>query len=308
VQEELNVPAAKKIEKGQLKYALEKGARLVLTIPKSIPAKEEAYCFILQDSPAGTQRRYPWFLVNPVRIWPGGSKTVEDLPAGSFTLRLFHVGAMAKPASKGAKLDAGGTAEVTLDLEPAPAIHGIVRLDGQPVQRAEVSLEASDRLMATLAAFGAPNEFFVESEILPDAPPAFQRTFSDGAGAFDLSSWEGVCRERYLIARYDNGRQVASKLLKGGETEVILDLHPSSAGDGLLRLVLGQLERDTPVRITVNGEPRPLQTLPAGQDLRVGELNRGRWKLALRFNGALIVADKEVEIGAETALPIQMPP
>jgi len=307
IQEELTVPAAKKIEKGALKYVLEKGGTLEISIPGE-RSNVEALCYILPDVAPGTQRSFPWFLVNPVHIYPGGGSTaVSDLPAGSFTLRVFLPGAMAKPASKSARLDIGGTAQVTLGLEPGPRIHGLVRLNGQPVQHAEVTLEAADRLGATLAAFGASNEFFVETEILPDAPPAFQRAFSDAAGSYEVSSWESVARERYLVARYDNGRQVASKFLKGGESEVNLDLHPSGGGDGLLRIVLGERQKDLPVRVTINGEPRPPETLPAGQDLRVGELNRGRWKLSLRYNGATLAAGKEVEVGAETALPIELP-
>jgi hypothetical protein len=306
IQEELTVPAAKKIEKGQLKYVLEKGGTLEIDIPGE-RSNVEALCYILADVAPGTQRSYPWFLVNPVHIYPGGSTTVHDLPAGSFTLRVFLAGAMAKPPTKSARLDIGGTAQVTLGLEPGPRIHGLVRLNGQPVQHAEVTLEAADRLGATLTAFGAPNEFFVETEVLPDAPPAFQRAFSDAAGTYEVSSWESVARERYLVARYDNGRQVASKFLKGGESEVDLDLHSSGGGDGLLRIVLGERQKDLPVRVTINGEPRPPLTLPAGQDLRVGELNRGRWKLSLRYNGATLAAGKEVEVGAETALPIELP-
>jgi len=307
VQEELTVPAGRKFEKGQLKYVLEKGGRLVLEIPDRIRTDVQATCIILSDVPAGTQRSFPWFQVNPVRIWPGGSTTVEDLPAGSFTLRVFQPGALGKPLSKGARLDVGGEAQVTLNLEPAPTIHGIVRLGGQPVQRAEVSLEAADRLQATLLAFGAENEFFVESEILPDAPPAIQHAFTDAAGAYELSSWQEVCKERYLVARYNGGRHVATKLLRGGEVEVNLDLVPSGGGDGLLRLVLSERDREMPVRIAINGEPRPVQSLPVGQDLRVSDLNRGRWKLSVRFNGATLAAGKEVEIGEDTALPIQLP-
>jgi len=307
IQEELTVPAGKKIEKGQLKYVLERGGRLVLDIPGGARSDVEALCYILPDVAPGTQRSYPWFLVNPVRIWPGGSTTVNDLPAGSFTLRVFLPGALAKPATKSARLDIGGEAQVTLGLEPGPRLHGLVRLNGTPVQHAEVSLEAADRLGATLTAFGASNEFFVETEIMPDAPPAFQRAFSDAAGNYELSSWESVARERYLVARYDNGRQVASVFLKGGESEVNLDLHSSGGGDGLLRIVLGERQKDLPVRVTINGEPRPPETLPAGQDLRVGELNRGRWKLSLRYNGATLAAGKEVEVGVETALPIELP-
>jgi len=41
--------------------------------------------------------------------------------------------------------------------------------------------------------------------------------------------------------------------------------------------------------------------------LRVSDLNRGRWKLSVRFNGATLAAGKEVEIGEDTALPIQLP-
>lgn len=307
VQEELTVPAGKKIEKGQLKYALDKGGRIEISVPDRIRSDVEAYCFILQDSAPGTQRKFPWFLVNPVRIRPGDTITVDDLPAGTFTLRLFQVGALGKPLSKSAKLDIGGKVEVTLNLEPAPTIHGVVRLNGQPVQHAEVTLEAADRLAATLGAFGAANEFFVEGEIMPDAPPALQRAFTDGGGLYELSSWAGLARERYLVARYDNGRQVAMAFLKGDEAEVNLDLHPSSGGDGLLRLVLGERDRDMPVRITVNGEPRPVQTLPQGQDLRVPELNRGLWKLGVRFNGTALAIDKPVEVDVDTAVPIQLP-
>jgi hypothetical protein len=307
VQEELTVPAGKKIEKGQLKYVLDKGGRLVLEIPDRIRTDVEATCIILPDVPAGTSRAYPWFEVNPVRIWPGGSTTVEDLPAGSFTLHVFQPGAVGKPPSKGARLEIGGEAQVTLNLEPVPTIHGIVRLAGQPVQRAEVSLEASDRLQATLLAFGAENEFFVESEIIPDVPPAIQHALTDAAGLYEISSWEGVCKERYLVARYNGGRQVATRLLRGGESEVNLDLVPAGGGDGQLRLVLGERERVLPVRIAINGEPRPVQSLPVGQDLRVSDLNRGRWKLSVRFNGDTLAAGKEVEIGTDTAIPIQLP-
>jgi len=307
VQEELTVPAGKKIEKGQLKYVLEKGGRLVLELPDRIRTDVQASCIILPDVPAGTSRSYPWFEVNPVRIWPGGSTTVEDLPAGSFTLRVFQPGAIGKPVSKGARLEIGGEAQVTLNLEPAPTIHGTVRLAGQPVQNAEVSLEAADRLQAKLLSFGAENEFFVESEIIPDAPPAIQHALTDATGLFEVSSWEGVCKERYLIARYNGGRQVATRLLRGGESEVNLDLVPSGGGNAQLRLVLGERDQALPVRIAINGEPRPVQTLPVGQDLRVSDLNRGLWKLSVRFNGDTLAAGKEVEIGADTALPIQLP-
>lgn len=305
--QELTVPAGKKIEKGQLRFPLDKGARLVIEVPDRIRSDVETYCFLLADSAPGTLRSYPWFLVNPVRVWPGGSKTVEDLPPGTFTLRLFQAGAMAKPSQKSVKLDVGGEAQVTLNLEPAPTIHGIVRLNGQPVQKAEVTLEAADRLAATLAAFGAPNEFFVENDVLPEAPPAIQHAFTDAAGSYEVSSWVGVARERYLVARYDGGRQIATVFLHGGEEQVDLDLHTSAAGDGLLRLVLSARDRPLPVRIAVNGEARPVQQLPVGQDLRVPDLNRGQWKLSVRYNGNTLAAGKEIEIGAETAVPMELP-
>ncbi|MBK7645572.1 MAG: carboxypeptidase regulatory-like domain-containing protein [Planctomycetes bacterium] len=308
VQEQLTIPFGKKIEKGQIKYVLEKGGRLILSIPGPASGEVEALCIITQDGSLGTQHSYPWFLVNPVHLWPGGgSKTVEDLPAGSFTLRVFQPGAVGNPAQKSARLDVGGEAQVELGLTPAPTVHGIVRLNGQPVHKAEVTLEASDRVAATLTAFGAPNEFFLESEVLCDAPPAVQRTLTDPSGLYVLSSWENVGKERYLVARYDNGRQMATKLLRGGEEVVDLDLKPSATGDGLLRIALSERERALPVRILVNGEPRPLAQLPAGQDLKVDELNRGVWKLSLRYNGAILAAGKEVEIGEETALRFDLP-
>ena len=307
VQQELAVPAGKKIDKTQLRFALEKGGRLTIDVPDRIRSDVQAYCFLLSDAPAGTQRAYPWFLVNPVRVFPGNTQVVEDLPAGNFTVRLFQAGALAKPVQKGVKLDIGGEATITLNLEPAPTIHGVVRLDGRPVQKAQITLEAADRLQATLTAFGAANEFFVENDVLPDAPPAIQFAFTDAAGSYEISSWEAVAKERYLVARYDGGRQVATQLLRGGESEVNLDLKPSAAGDGLLRLVLSARDRSMGVRIAVNGEPRPVVTLPAGQDLRVPDLSRGLWKLSVRYNGETLAAGKEVEINADTSMLMELP-
>ncbi len=307
IQEELAVPAGKKIERGQVRYAMEKGARIKLELPDRIRGDVQALCFLGSDKGAGSQRTYPWFLVNPVKVWPGGEVEIEDLPPGNVSLRVFHAGAIAKPKVKTVLLGPAAETAVTIEFEPAPTIHGVVRRGGEPVQNAEITLEAADRLHATLAAFDAPNEFFVESDVLPDAPPAIQHARTDGAGRYEISSWESAAKERYLVARADAGRQIATRLLRGGEVEVDLELHSTAAGDGLLRLTLPERGQVLPVRIAVNGERRAPLDLPPGQDLRIPELNRGRWKLTARWNGTVLENGKELEIKGETAVPLELP-
>lgn len=307
VQEELSVPAGKKIERGQLRYALDKGARIVVHLPDRIRGDVQALCFLGADKGQGSQRNYPWFLVNPVKIWPGGEQTIEDLPPGNVWLRVFHSGAQSKPRMKTVALGPAAEVDVTIEFEPAPTIHGTVTRGGTPVNRAEITLEAADRLRATLAAFDAPNEFFVESDVRPDAPPAVEVALSDAAGHYEISSWESAAKERYLVARADGGRLVATRILRGGESEVNLELAAASAGDGLLRLTLPERTQVLPVRIAVNGERRQPIELPPGQDLRVPDLVRGRWKLSARWNGEVLANGKELEVLGETALPLDLP-
>lgn len=312
VMEELSVPAMGRIEAARLKYSLEKGARLTIELPDPVRTDAQAMLVIVPARNLGASgnslRSYPWFSINPIRCYPGGTVQVEDLPPGELSLRCFHVGARAKPTQVSTRLDPGGEQTVRFGLEPAAVIQGVVRMNGEPVQNAEVLIEAADRLSASLAALGEPmNLLYLESEIFPDLAPALQTTRTDAQGRFELTNWESMAKERYLIARYEGGRKQAFVALRGGETKVDLNLEAAGGGSGLLRLPLPGRSQGLPYRVTISGEPRGVAMLAVGRDLVIPGLAHGRWKLSARWNGEVLANGEALEIGGETEFPLILP-
>jgi len=310
--EEFSVPALGKLDPARLKFALEKGARLTIELPDRVRTDTKAQIVIVPGAAAAASgmrsRNYPWFLVNPIECYPGGTVSIEDLPPGDLALRCFHVGARAKPTQRAVRLDAGGEHSTSFSLEPAPVIQGSVTLGGQPVQNAQVSIEAADRLAASLAALGEPmNLLYLESDIFPPLAPALQSTRTDAQGRFELTNWETLIKERYLIARYDNGRKLAFRALRGGETRVDLALEASGGGQGALRLRLPERTQSLPWRVTISGEPRGLSQLAPGRDLTIAGLAQGTWKLSARWNGEQLASGELLEIRGETERPLQLP-
>lgn len=302
--EKLVVVAGESVQKGRFAFILRPGSRLEVTIEERINADNEAQLFVLPESPG--ERDYPWFRLNPVSIYPGGTKTIEDLPAHRLTLRLFHAGAVATPPTRTVSLREKDTESVTLHLNASPIVFGAVTDDGRPAQGADVVLEAPARSQAALAVLGEANYLELEREVFPDFPPAVQHARTNDLGEFVLDNSEGVSRTRYLHATSSDGKRTAWKVLRGGETRVDLALEPAR-GDAELILQMAGRTQGLPVEIRVDGAPRDTQVLPPGQDLHVAGLAPGTWKFSARWNGEAIFDGMLIDLREETTLSLTLP-
>ncbi|MBI5363943.1 MAG: carboxypeptidase regulatory-like domain-containing protein [Planctomycetes bacterium] len=296
------------IEKGRLKFRLQRGAKLTLTLNDRLNSGEPAKVFLL-PSTLTAQRAYPWFKLNPVELYPGGTLVLDDLPPVRVTARLYHSGAVAKPAQREVTLDVGAPEVLELAMEPAPVVVGVVRWDGKPAERAEVSLEVPDRVAATLAGLGESNYLLLESEVMPDSPLAVQRVFTNASGEFQLSANEQISKVRYLVARSADGRAQGGVVLRGGEERVEIDLKPVAASDGNAVFVLSTSPRfqALPVQVTVAGTPRERVVVPAERDIRVGALVPGTWRVRVRWQGEELMKPQVIELDTEVTLSVKLP-
>jgi hypothetical protein len=231
---------------------------------------------------------------------------VEDLPPQRISVRLFHAGAVAKPLSRSVTLGDGLTENLDLHLEPTPVLNGVVTLDGKPVRNAEVVLEAPERGAAMLTVLGESNYLTLEREVLPNFPPAVQRTKTNAAGAYVLSSCETVTPVRYLHASSPDGRHTAWQILEGGETRVDLALE-AAKGEERIVIELPGRSQGLPVRVVVNGAPREPAVLPPEENLRIERLPPGDWKLTARWNGEAIATSMPVQLQGETVIELVLP-
>jgi hypothetical protein len=303
--ERLTVMAGTTLSKDKLVLVLQPAARLEVSIEERINVENKASLFVLPAA-LGTQRDFPWYRVNPVSIYPGGSLVIEDLPQGEVLLRLFHSGADALPPTRGVTLREKETEHVVLHLAPAPVVIGTVTQDGKPVASATVVLEAPARSDAALTVIGQTNYLELEREVLPEFPAAVQRTTTNGSGEFVLNASESASRVRYLHASSPDGKSTAWKVLKGGEKKVDLALQPAK-GDCELILRMDGRTQGLPVEITVDGGPREAQVLPPGRDLHVAGLAPGSWRLTVRWSGQPLVDGMILDMRKETSLDVTLP-
>jgi hypothetical protein len=303
--ERLSVAGAQTLEKGRLVYVLRPAARLQVTLEDRLNSDSEAWLYVLPQALDG-ERDFPWYRVNPVRLFPGGTKVIEDLPAKAVTLRLFHSGAIATPPTQSVTLREKETANASLHLAPAPVVNGVVTQDGHPAADAEVVLEAPEHSGAMLTVLGQSNYLDLEREVLPDFPAAVQRTKSTSLGEFVLTANETVSRNRYLHATSADGKSSAWKLLRGGETRVDLVLERAQ-GDSELIVRMDGRTQGLPVETTVDGAPRDKQILPPGRDLHIAGLAPGTWKVTVQWNGAPLVDGMLLDLAKEQTLPVTLP-
>ncbi|MFN0244294.1 MAG: carboxypeptidase regulatory-like domain-containing protein [Planctomycetota bacterium] len=304
--ETVHLPGGKTVEKGRLKFTLERGARLTIHVEERLNPSIPAQIFLLPSSPR-MQRKFPWFRVNPVSVYPGGTVVVEDLPPEHLSVRLYHPGSFAQPAVRSVKLSPGQQEELTLHLAPAPMLQGTVTRGGTPVSNARVRLEAPDRLGAMLAALDMSSFLELETEVLPELPPAAQETTTDAVGQFFLSANETVSKTRHLIATSPDGNEIGTLTLHGGETKVEVALRPRAVEERTLTVSLEGRHQALPVKITVGGAPRDLVLLAADEDLEIGGLRSGTWQLKARWSGAWITQDQVITIEDDASTSLALP-
>ncbi len=306
LRQSLTLPGAATFERGKLRFRLDVGATLQVSIDDVINGGQEALLFLLPEI-SDTDRRFPWQTVNPVKIWPGGTVVVSDLPTGRVTLRLYHAGAVAKPPRRSVELRAGGRENVVFHLEAGPVVTGTVTDQGGRAENAIVRLEAPDRVQATLSVFGQTNYLFLENDVLPDLPPAVQEATTNSRGEFQLSACEDVSPVRYLTARSRDGKRVAHVVLKPGDLSADLVLRPVEGGDAELLVETEDRWQPLPVEVKVDGTPRDPQVVPPGRDVRVSALPAGSWKVTVRWNGQNLVVDRALEIAGEARIHVSLP-
>lgn len=302
----LNLPGGNVVERGRLKFRLDPGASLQVSITDPLNSGQQATLFVLPED-AAAERKFPWHKVNPVRIWPGGTAIVEDLPEGRVSLRLYHAGAAAKPSHLSVELHPGQRKTVEFGLVAAPVVTGIVTDGGAPATGAIVRIEAPDRTAAMLSVFGGTSYLALESDVMPDLPPAVQDATTNDKGEYQLSASEDVAPVRYLTARSRDGKRVAHRVLNRGDLRADLDLAALAGGAGELAIQTNDRIQPLPVEVTVEGSPRDPFVLPLGRDLRVGELPEGSWLVTVRWNDAVLTKDQPLEIHGETRLFLALP-
>jgi len=302
----LTLSGATTIERGRLKFRLDPGASLQVSITDALNAGQQALLFILPEA-VDAERKFPWQDVNPVRIWPGGTAIVEDLPEARVTLRLYHAGAVGKPARQSLELQTGSRATAQFGLEAAAVVTGIVSDGGEPAANAIVRLEAPDRTAAMLSVFGQTSYLFLESDVLPDLPPALQQATTNEKGEFQLSASEDVSGVRYLTALSRDGKRVAHAVLRPGDIRADLALEPVSGGEGELAIQMPDRIQPLPVHVEVDGTPREPLVLALGRDLRIPDLPEGSWLVTVRWNDAVLTNEQPLEIAGETRLFVALP-
>ena len=294
------------IERGQIKFTLQQGARLEILVQERVGSAGEAELFFLPAVARGRDRRFPWHKVNPTKVYPGGRVLIEDLPPERVNLWLFHTGAVAQPRATAVRLRAGETTTKTLHLQPAPTIRGVVKHDGKPVDRARVVSEAPDRGAAALSIFGEGPGFFLIS-LLPDLPMSREEVFTDAEGRFSVTAWEDVATAHYVSAFAKDGQLGACKIVPRGEREVELELEEVDDGTSRITLNLPDRFQGLPVEVRVNGAPREKFVLPSGDDLVVGDLNDGAWALLAEWRGSKLLETKRFDLDGRYRATVNLP-
>lgn len=306
VRQTLDIPGGSTVERGRLVFRLDPGASLQVSITDALNAGQKALLFILPEE-SGGERKFPWQTVNPVEIWPGGTALIEDLPRARVTLRLYHAGATAKPERRSVELNPATRRTVEFGLEPVPVVAGIVTDGGAPAENAIVRLEAPNRTTAMLGVFGQSSFLYLESDVMPDLPPALQEATTNVKGEYQLTAHEASSAVRYLTATSRDGKRIAHAVLRAGDMRADLALQPVQGGDGELAIQLPDRIQPLPVEVTVDGTPRDPFVLALGRDLRVAELPEGSWLVTVRWNDEVLTREQPLEIDGETRLFIALP-
>jgi hypothetical protein len=294
--------------KDRMTFTLKPAAELRVALGGTAGGPGPAQIYVLSDraefnaNTAFRNESFPWHKVNPIEAWPGRPVTIGNLRPEVVKVHVFRPGA--KAASKAVNL-ATNARDVLIDLEPAPVLSGIVTQDGTPVLGASVRLEAPDRVRAMLGYFSEPS-YFLETAVLPNLPPALQETKTDKQGRFVLSAWSDVTPVRYLEARAPGGGAWASRLVRAKDENVALELGPLPAGDGTLLVEFPGRHQGLPIELWIGGAPVSEQILGSEDDLEIGNLLAGRWKVTITWHAQPVKAE-DVTLEDTKRLEVPLP-
>lgn len=300
--EMLGITAGTTIPKGRLSFRLDPEAKLEVSIQGNLGSAGEPahlYFFPLSGQRVNGsrgQRTYPWHLLGPIEIYPGGSKLIEGLPEGHVQLVAFRSGAAANPPFINTKLYAGRTVQQVIRLQPAPQVQGRVVRAGKPVSGARVTLEAPNRLAATSGTLQRSS--YHQEMLMPLLPSGLQVAHTDAAGRFWFTAFAEVASGSYLTAETSDGLWRGTHVVEKGEIEGIdVELERASQLVGHLTLGLTARFQGLPVRIFVGGSPRdPLIVPPDEDELTIEELGTGTWRLDVEWDREPLLEGLVVEV------------
>jgi hypothetical protein len=292
---------------------LREAATLSISTPAPAGGPGPTLVYVLQSSPARLRvdgnfpqrpTRYPWYKHNPIEVQPSESVVLDDLPPEAVKVYAFRPGASAREQVVNLRSDR--PSQVSINLQAAPLVTGVVTLDGQPLPGALVTLEAPDQVRANLGFLTQPSSY-LEYEVMPYLPPARQSVRTNQEGRFVLTDFSGVADVRYLEARGPNSSW-AGQLVKPGDERVDLVLKSVELGDSEVVIDFPGRQQGLPLEIVVNGAPKDPRVLPPFENLSVGSLLAGRWRLRITWNGELVLEVPDFKLKGEQDFDADLPP
>jgi hypothetical protein len=303
------VAAGRATEKGRYTFTMFPAATLELAFGPRVGGPSDAIVILLPEV-TNTVRNYPWHRISPLKVRPGTTVKIDDLPAMRISVRVYHDGAVAEPESATAFLQAGHVEHHPVRFVSAPSLRGIVQdKQGLRLEGARVVGEAPDRMGATLLHLAAMPRL-LEEEIIPTFPVAASETRTKFGGEFELSLWPKLGGTRYLWAQSADGKLWGGRAVATTDTQVTLTLEPVESGRASLSIDFPGRHQGLPVVVTIGGRPREEVMVPAGEPLVVGGIAAGTWRLKSGWNGQTLVGTKqgvELEIVKDTSFIVPLP-
>jgi hypothetical protein len=191
-----------------LKIVLQKGCTLRLEAGALPGAGEDmlVYLFPTKGQPLSTARlpqpTYPWHLLNPVRLQPGTTRLLQDLPAVKLEAFAHHRRGKSKPAFAWLTPDQTGT--LRLEMEPVPTLEGKVTQNGKPLSNVHIELSFENPIRATHIALGQASSFY-RAQPIEIVPAAHQTTQTSRNGSFLLGDWSRIPGQRFLTVSSAEG-------------------------------------------------------------------------------------------------------
>lgn len=301
----LPVPIGQVVAKDRVRLVLRRGCRLRVDVRERLGADGQAQLFLLPTVGQRHERSFPWFLVNPVRVYPGGTVTIDDLPAGDLRVALFHRGARCTAKLRSVHLTPERTSELELHLAPAPYVRGVVTREGEPVAGALVVIEAPDRVAAGARGLQQPPAIF-ETAVLSIPPPGVQTALTDALGRFLFSAYETIAPVRYLSATGPDGVGWSGTVVRQGEREFTLELVDVKEPDRRLEIEFPEREIPLAVELMVGGTERESVQLAPDEPLVIDGLAPGLWRVRLDWRRRWRET-REVELADAEGLVFRLP-
>jgi hypothetical protein len=304
----VGVAAGRPLGKERFTFTLQPAAALALQLGPRVGAQGDSTVVILPEV-QGPNRVYPWHRISPLRIAPGATHVLDDLPAMRLSVRVFHEGALAEPESATVFLRAGDTVRHEVRFEPGPAITGVVVDEqGRRLEGARVVCEAPDRI-------GAAHQYLAKMpyetgvEILPPMPVGSGEVRTAFNGEFTLSTWPKLGGMRYLWAQSADGKRWGGRAIPTDGTDPIeLVIKPIESGKWAVSLDLAGRHQGVPVIASIGGAAQPELLLPPKTPLVLRGLAAGTWRVRASWNGmALLGEGQDFELDGDHTHVIPMP-